>query len=834
VYERTEVRDVVVGDISFTLTYPAYTHLVSRVENNTGGDLRALIGTQVEVRTRALEEAVSAQLIFTTDQDHPIPLKIDGLMLSGQFTVTGPATFHFELVDSNGVRFLERTERTVEPIADVKPDVSVLQPTTDVEVRTLEPIRLYFTASDDFGVSRVDLVTSRFESGEPAVHRRVASPDGERSFVGDAEVDLARLEVEAGETVEAWLEVYDNNTVSESLQMSRSRKIRIKRHSPGEQHDENVAAQRQLADQMLGILADRLESPIEKQSTRHYERSVEVQRRILDSNKGLLGALKDVLTRLQNDPLASQDVIAIIQDIQERYDAHDRVESGQIQAALNQVRLAERTSRLDNLNRSNETAIADLERDITRLDELISRQHQKRLLDRAKTIALAQKELMELLDKLGKTDDPAARRKLQLQLNQLLRKVEKLMAQVQQHARPAPYENINLDALEPGDDVREMQTLKSTIQKMQEAVRNGQIDEAKRLAEDLGRRIQMLNSEFESGLQEMSDKRGDQRQAQLKKMSQGVSKAIARQEAVERQTRNVDELGKAALNKLIKEREAPKIAKQLEAIRELGRRVDRVDRNMLHKDDVEALEAIHDGVADLRETLAQEDLGQAVPLSKSVKESLRRLEREVEQGVTRLAEREGASYRVTKRREQRRRIAQARRKAVQIAKELERIMPGPDDLYDRGQRKRLSRLAERQRRVGERVQRLQSKLPALEAEAPGITQRLSQMLSEAEKEMQEASKRLAENQPGRALGHEERARDRLNRAKEAASEELKRRGSPSDRPGIGNTQQEVTIPDADKYAVPAEYRDALLRSLREQAPPSYKQLIRRYYEALVQ
>jgi len=313
-----------------------------------------------------------------------------------------------------------------------------------------------------------------------------------------------------------------------------------------------------------------------------------------------------------------------------------------------------------------------------------------------------------------------------------------------------------------------------------------------------------------------------------------VSKAIARQEAVERQTRSVDELGKSALNKIIKEREAPNIAKQLEAIRELGRRVDRVDREALHKDDYEALEAIGDGVADLRETLAQEDLGQAVPLSKSVKESLRRLEREVEQGVDRLTEREGKSYRVTKRREQRRRIAHARRKASQIAKELARMMPGPDDLYDRSQRKRLERLSERQRRVGERVQRLQAKLPALETDAPGVTQRISQMLNEAEKEMEEAAKRLAENQPGRALGHEERARDRLNRAKEAASQELKRRGSPSDRPGVGNTQQNVKIPDADKYSVPAEYRDALLRSLREQAPPRYKRLIRRYYEALVQ
>ena len=183
-FERTESRDVVVGDISYTLTYPAYTHLASRIESNTSGDLQALLGTQVDIRTRALESAATAYVVFSTDPEHPVPLDISGRELSGKFTVTGPSTFHFELVGEDGVRFVERTSRTVEPVPDGKPNVSVLQPATDVEVRTLEPVRLYFTATDDFGVSRVDLVTARYESGEPATHRRVASPDGGGTTLG--------------------------------------------------------------------------------------------------------------------------------------------------------------------------------------------------------------------------------------------------------------------------------------------------------------------------------------------------------------------------------------------------------------------------------------------------------------------------------------------------------------------------------------------------------------------------------------------------------------------------------------------------------------------------
>ena len=835
VYDRMEERDVLVGDISYTLTYPAYTHLSDRVESNTSGDLQVLKGTQVRVITRALEAASSASIVFDDSSVRVVPMTIEGDMLSGQFTVMDDTTYHFELNRMDGTRFVERAMRLVEVVPDTKPVVDVLQPTTDIVVRTLEPVRIFYSTSDDFGVSRIALVTSRFETGQPAVHRRVGTPDGERQFVGDAEVDLTQLDIEAGESIEVWLEAYDNNTVADSLQMSRSRKIRIKRHSPGEKHDENIQGQRKLVESMLDVLADRLESPIERQRLTKYTRIIDVQRQVLSSAQALCQELTDVLERLKVDPLANQDVIAVIRDIGERYDAHHRVENGQIRKAIGETRSSEKAERLEALAQANESSVSDLERDIYRLDDLIAQQHQMRLVERAKAISEVQKELSDLMEQLESADDPAVRHRVQQKLNKLLRQIQKLLAQTQRQAQVSPYENMNLDALETGETVQEMQTLMGTIQQMQEAIQNGRLDQARKLADDLGRRIQMLNTELESGLQELTDQRTGQGQNQLKKLVRGVKKVVSRQEAVERSTRTLDEQGKQALNTLIKEREAPNIAKQLEGIRELGRRLAKVDSDAIHEDDADALETISDAVSDLRETLAQEDLGQAVPLSKAVRDLLRGLEREVEHGAERLAEREGDSYRVKKRREQRRRIGSARRKARQIASELERMMPKPQDLFDRRQQKRLERLAERQQRVQERLERLLSKLPALEDEIPGVTQRLSKSLEEASSEMQEAARRLSENQPGRAIGHEERARDRLNKFQDAASRELQRRGGGQrNRPGVGNNQQDVAIPEADRYAVPKEYRDALLQSLRERAPSGYKRLIQRYYEALVQ
>ena len=91
------------------------------------------------------------------------------------------------------------------------------------------------------------------------------------------------------------------------------------------------------------------------------------------------------------------------------------------------------------------------------------------------------------MEQLESADDPAVRHRVQQKLNKLLRQIQKLLAQTQRQAQVSPYENMNLDALETGETVQEMQTLMGTIQQMQEAIQSGRLDQARKLASELGR-----------------------------------------------------------------------------------------------------------------------------------------------------------------------------------------------------------------------------------------------------------------------------------------------------------------------------------------------------------
>jgi hypothetical protein len=180
-----------------------------------------------------------------------------------------------------------------------------------------------------------------------------------------------------------------------------------------------------------------------------------------------------------------------------------------------------------------------------------------------------------------------------------------------------------------------------------------------------------------------------------------------------------------------------------------------------------------------------------------------------------------------------RRLAVAKPTIRDVMRDLQKMMPTPDELLGRRDQARLDRLAERQQRVIERTQRLMDKVQKLETEQPGSSGRLQRALEGASQAMDEAARRLKDHQPGRAEGFERKALEHLDEARKGLEQEVGKSRPGRDGQGAFPTQRHVDIPDADRYSVPKEFRDRLLKAIKERAPSQYRSLIDRYYEALV-
>ena len=830
-----EERDVVVGDITFTLTYPAYTGLAARRVPNSSGDLTALVGTKVRIETRALVPTTRAHLEFEGDEP-AIPLTVGaGGALTGEFTVMAPKLFRFRVERPDGTVVMEKSPRSLEVDEDSPPSVELDQPQTDIEVQAKEQIKLYFRAADDFGLTGVNIVTSLDGSTEHPEPRRAATLDHKRQFLGDVVLDLKRLSILPGETVVVWLEVYDNNTVAETPGVTASRKIRIKLHSPEERHKEVVEAQRELVEFLIGLLGDRLESDIEGQKLSRYKRSVEAQAEIVRRTGVMLTVFERVVHAVKADVLASEDVRADLEEILRHHEGLYKRELFHVKAAVAEHRTAERTQHLAVLHRANESGIEQLERDIILLETLVDQQHQQQLVDQARNLREAQRELMELLEQLKEAPDEATKMQVLQRIRQLGKQIEQLRRDVQKGAKPMPYENQNMDAAEAGQESRSLNDMRSTMQKLQDLVREGKFDEAMKLAEQLGKDVEELTGGLEQDLQEMAQGAGAQRQAAMRKVASDIDKIRHREDKLNRDTQKIQESAKDALSDLVKDELAPKIAEQLENIEQLKQRLQKVSQDYLHHDDRKRLQDVGKAVEDLRETLSQEDLGEARRMAAQVEKDIKELHEEVKLGAEKLRDRQGNTPQAAKRDRNARRLRDSKPKAKEIAKALEGLMPKPSDLVDRGEKRRLKQLSERQKRVGDRVQRLRDSLQELEQHAPGMKGQLDEKLQQAQQAMEGAQQRLDSHQPGQAAGQQQAAMDQLQQAKNQLEKAMgPQKGGGGDGVGINKPTDDVAIPDAENYRVPREFRDALLKSMKEQAPNRYRRLIEQYYEALVQ
>ncbi len=828
-------RDVAVHDIRFTLSFPAYTRRAPDIVENSGGDLTALVGTKVTVVTRSLEPATGGRIVLEGQDAAAVPLTLatDGT-LRGELVVRNDTRYWFELTRRDGTTLVERARRSIEAEEDASPQVDLVYPREDFEVEPEDVVRFHFSASDDYGLDTVDLVTRKLETSDPPTWRRVTSPPGARSFVGDAEIDIKALDLHPGDVIAVTVEVKDNDTVSRDEKRATSRTVHLKLHSPEERHAAMMKSERELLDAMVNLLGARLESPIEDQKLERFDQLVDAQRLITERGAAMVSAFKALVLELKGDTLTAESTRADLEEILNRQrDLHES-EAHHVKSALGEGRTSERSQHLAVLGKVNDQCVAQLEKDIILLEQIVDEEQEEVIVDHAKALLAAQKELTELLEKLKTTKDPATRLEIQRKLDRLMKHVDRLMADLRQRAKPAPYENVNAEALTPSSEMKGLTDMRSQLQKLHELVSEDKIEEAQKLADDIGKEVQSMLAELESDLDAATTAGAQRTQPELRRMMDALESTTHKQDAVHRETDGLERTMKKALSEKVRKELAPRIAEQLEHIRELEKALGKVSSDDVHKEDKKRLEELLRTARDLGETLSQEDLAQAARMAKTVAAELESLAREVEAMARSSAQHgeDAASHRMKRAAS---RLNGEVPRAHEIARELERMTPDPTELLEAHDQRRLEKLGQRQKQVNDGLSSLREKLDALEQESPGLGAKLDKMLEGAGKAMDDAHKRLSERQPGRAETHQRDALDKLNEAKKSVEQAMgKPRRDAGETVGLDRSDRKVEIPDGDRYSVPKELRDELLRAFKEQAPRRYKRLVERYYESLVE
>jgi hypothetical protein len=169
-------------------------------------------------------------------------------------------------------------------------------------------------------------------------------------------------------------------------------------------------------------------------------------------------------------------------------------------------------------------------------------------------------------------------------------------------------------------------------------------------------------------------------------------------------------------------------------------------------------------------------------------------------------------------------VGEARGLAQEIADDLEKLLPRPQDTMSPADREQARQQSDKQGAIGERTDETADEAARRLGKMPGLEKAEGELKSAAGR-MRQAAEMLKRSESKSAATAERDAAERLAKLRDSMQERSMGSGRAKHDP--------VRIPGADESAAPRAWRQELLDAMKEKAPERFRDDVRRYYEELV-
>ena len=821
VIERTSV----IEDIALEIQSPPYAGLSPRHSEGTRGRIQALAGSTVLVIGRTALPAKTALMLLESDPEGrwPVSLASNGV-IKASMRVGAVDRYRFALVGQDGRVYLESRWRDVLADSDLAPTVKLLKPTTDVQVHPEDQIAISVDSSDDFGLETIELVVEPPRGKE--VRRVLELGKGARELSTETVLRVDDLNLMPGDMATVVVEARDRNNVT-GPGMGRSQSFRVFMANPEAEHEGFLGDLEKLLDGLIVLLADRLESPIDEGRKAGLSKVADWHEKIVESQTSILSLLEVIFASVGDHTRRKDEISKLLRTILTQLEAVLSSEKRQL------VRIRERdissprpAVQLALLRSVNTDGIVQTEVTIFALKDWIDRSRQDNVMERGREMLSLQNELHDLLERLKESGDPKLAQDAQRHLDQLENHLRQMEEQMGKLAERVPYENQNAPT-KPSDNAMDMQSMRDRIEKAKRLIKEGKVAEAMKLLEELNTDTQQmmarLSDEFKTG-QPMTAKG----QEGLSKVQSALRKLHGGQQELLDETGDSLQAQKEEIAKAFEKR-LNDLQDQAEALKE---KLKSVDGTTLHPSDGQNLNGLSEKAKRLAEDLKNAEIDAAKRGASEIGEGARSLRSE----IGRSEERELELERQKSLRRAMKGLQEGHGQAKELEKQLSELKAELSKMRGapggRKDAQRFGKLGKKQGALGKKTSKLQKALRQLESEVPGLEQKLSPQLEEAKQSMERAMRQLKGQNPD-AQGHQRDALERLGKALKGLEEQMKRDQKSEGTTGPNDPKEKVAIPDADAYQVPKEFREELLRAMKERAPKKFEKENRRFYEELV-
>ncbi len=833
----------IVGDLSVTYLYPAYTNLPARVEEGTPGDLRGPKGTEIKLTARADRDVAQA---FAVIDGTPVKLEASGAgnrLLSGNFTLSKPGHWRFRFADKKGRPVVEGPDRSIEVVADQPPQATIVDPhKSETEVDPAGKLPIVWSAQDDYGIGKVALVYQRAGDAEQRVE--LAAPTSSasaRRLNGTYAWEMSSLALREGDNVTFRVEVYDQDAI-DGPQKGSSAIHSLKVFSAAEHHKEGIARAQALWERLVLLTSERIDEQVhpafkfsEAQSRDAHGLQLTAELRKAGDElakdklapRALGRALKNIATSLS--PLLQRTIMA-------------RAPFATPGAAL--------AGAQKQLTHALETEIREEEKDILYLDDLLDQARIDDLQELQREMKRSREELKRLAEKLRNAPDEATKKQVLAEVQRLRERVTELMKRMAEMSKSINDEHLNEDAMKSADKEDDALAQLADVQKK---LQSGDVDGALKELDNMSKNLDQLEKALAKQAEESGAEKYAEEAKELKGAAQKLAQLESREQELEKRTGRLRKELRGEAKKRFEENGGKQLAQKLvEKVAEAKKQVAKIDphiSSLLGLDDT--LDAAQERVADLERALKAGDYQEALEQSSKAEHAAEMLQGRL--NVEDQLRQFGQPVEVRKSLEA---AAGANGPLRDVTQALKSAMPDEQSLASPEQRAEMQSQEAEQKEIAQGMKGVRQQMSEVGKKVPIFSPQHEQMLEQAQGAMEQASEKLGQKQPRGAEGAESEALDKLGKFQEAMKEMAKNGsgsgagmpmpwGEPSgsgqgsgeggDEEGDGEQQKQehVEIPDAESSRGPQEFRKKLLDAMKQPAPQSFREKVRGYYEELV-
>lgn len=840
-----------VASLHLTYRYPAYTNLAPRTTTE-GGDIVALKGTRVAFELEASQVLTTAQ-IGMVGQDNPLSLKVSDRQANGAISIKTDQIYRIILRNQEGRANIDPPQYRITVLPDRMPDVRIISPGKDSYLTENMLVSLLISATDDFGISSMNLVYQKTPDGE--IQRKALPADKKVTTLTVHYVwDVSNLGLIPEDVMSYYVELFDNDTISGPKRVV-SQTFTLRFPSISEIYDQLNSTQ----DQQVADIEDMLKNQEEAQKRleelnrdleqkqrqeeltgekealsweqeKDLESLMDAQEKMADDLMKAADAMEQAMEQLEQQDMQSMELIEKMNQLRQLFQEIATPEllkaMQELKQAMNELDNRMIKESLENYEMEQEAFMKRLERTLAMLKRMHTEQQMMAAVRKSEDLLERQEELQYATQ--NQKQDPAQgtreslagkQQNLKQDTESLQQDLEKLAQSMEEH------ENMPTDDIRNAAESMEQRNLPQQMERISQQMMNGQMSQASQGQQQAAQQLSNLSQQLRQAQEQMQNEQMQEVAAEIRRAMHQLVELSQSQESLNGRT-NQPAGRDSRMQDLSEDQQslmkgASQVADQL---------VSTSQKSFFISPEIgQALGETLNRMQSAGNDLAERNRGTASQQQMEAMEALNQTVLSLQQAMNNM----NASGSASGMMEMMQQLQSMAQQQAGLNEQMNQMMSEGQGQGGQSREKMSLEQRAKMARLAAKQEALRKSLEQLQREQNQHAQLLGR-LDEVEREMEETVKALQQNQVNPQLMERQqrilsrlldasrsmRERDRNNKRKAMPGENLTGRPSPSPLPG--------ELMEFDRTL-----RDDILRSVRDGTyPQEYEELIRAYFRAL--